>query len=517
MKTNKINEEMLFTAIGNISDDCVISAEVHLSHATLDLKFPQPPPPRRRVKFMSVQFAGLAAAMLLVVGIAVMLRGLSPDTDSQVSEPPVHVLEPVVVPNETNFRPIPPRNFALPTVSESDIENMSAATLLSIAHDDSVDFDFPDHFRFDDFGVPLQVSEACRLRGEHERIEIVRSADSRESAEQQIIWLAHGEDNDNYWTVNLRIEYIGENELYFSFRVQFTTVFCPNFVERMNSPIPSYSTSPDRAPPTEYHNLYRAIVFRHSVYNHSRFNSGHFPQETLDDFDTMLHVLDLLSFDLRDPHRGQRVPFDSNPAALSVSSPIWEAVIHRNLEEFDDRFVYTYYRFAAYSLDVRLTRHKYTILKADGIIDRSWDSDLSESATIVSTYRGALNETISFEFAYASLRYGDFLPPQELITDYVWQTARRFGDSISDYICVQIYTRDYSGIVTWRVMTPERRHPRAFLAGEISLAAIREQLSDGGDGSISNLQFFVNDGIVIEISSQGIAAEELWRLIQSVI
>jgi hypothetical protein len=80
--------EKLYEAIG-LLDDKIAIANRHLtpeSQAPLDLSATQAPPVRR-VRFMSMQFAGLAAAMLLLaIGTVAMLRVLAPQ---DVAELPV--------------------------------------------------------------------------------------------------------------------------------------------------------------------------------------------------------------------------------------------------------------------------------------------------------------------------------------------------------------------------------------------------------------------------------------------
>jgi hypothetical protein len=341
---NKFSEALL-DSIGDVSSDKLEDVDKMLQDRAV----------KRSKPLFAWHFAPMAAALvLLIVGAVMMLHFLAPEDPTNLNPPPdtlqnlpTQAVEPIIIFNGANFRPVQSRSFALPTVSAAEIENMSAQTMLAIAYGNETNFVFPAHHWFDDFGVPMPVFEkGVSLWDEHEEFEIFFSADSRESAEQEIVHNILKWDSEDSWTTDLRLEYIGENDYYFSFQLSYTTQYSEKFVEERNR-IQRTMTRAFFEFPAELHLLSRIIVFRSNVYNSGGFTSltchfepicicdecvpgfNYFPQESLDNYEIMLHILDLHIFNL--------------PLFCSSGDG---RIVHRTLEETDDRFIYTYYRVA---------------------------------------------------------------------------------------------------------------------------------------------------------------------------
>jgi hypothetical protein len=90
MNSNRKSDKM-FQAIGMIGDDTLIELDNFLNSKTdtiITAETQTAPTQRRRVKLMSLQFGGLAAATLaLVVGTVVMFRAFAPDDTLQEPDP----------------------------------------------------------------------------------------------------------------------------------------------------------------------------------------------------------------------------------------------------------------------------------------------------------------------------------------------------------------------------------------------------------------------------------------------
>jgi hypothetical protein len=355
MKSNQ--SEKLLDAIGLVSDDKIAdvgklldasesapdSAVNVITVAAMQPDSSEQLAPIKRRSF-PIHLAGLAAAMLvLAVGTVVMLRVLAPEPEP-ASPPPdwlgsggeVPPVEPVIVFNGVNRHPLQRRSFDLPSISEHEIENLPAETILAIAHGRETDFVFPEHHWLDDFGVPLQVGEPCPFSGEHEEIQVVfASGDSRETVEQNLLRDFPRWNTGDVRITDLRLEYVGENDYYFAFRLRYTYRVTPELERQL-----------DWGGRLEAHTFQRVIVFKSDIYNGGGFTSAtcafepfcicdecvprfsYFPQESRN-FETILHVLDLHTFNL----------------ALYCESGSGR-IIHRTLEETEDRFIYTFYRVA---------------------------------------------------------------------------------------------------------------------------------------------------------------------------
>ena len=507
-----------FRLIGEINDSMV--AEARDESVQNEIKS------ENKGRRLSLQFIPIAAAaVVLAVGTAVMHSVFAPAPDDPILVP---------FPTETssfNYSYVTGRDFDFPNISEEEIENMSSEVMLAIALGKDTDFDFPEHYWYDDFGVPVKEYKKGMkyLSGEYEEYIAWWSAESREEAESLILRDIYKWDNENCWTKDLSLEYIGENDFYYSFRLKYTTEFSAEYIEVQRESAKSFGRDENFDDRTELHSLNRAFVFKSDVYNSGGFRSqtcnfepkcicgeciegySYFPQESLDSYETILHVLDLQTFNL--------TLFDRSGDGR---------IVYRYLEETDDKFIYTYYRVAE-SSDFHgyknggafMEKTRRIIHKSDGKYDLLWDEEhyQYEQVKRVTNSGGLSQMPFTLDEVYADPDFGKYFPQSGSmkngrITGLKFRNATRHEDLYNNYLdsVWDFYGgEENGGSVSWRVSTPRDDQIRTY---EISLERVKDAAKVEGYGYTHiNLYFFVDENIVIEIDSDGVTAEEMWRII----
>jgi hypothetical protein len=235
--------------------------------------------------------------------------------DEEHGDPAVPQVE---APTETNYKPVQSRGFELPVGGADKIENMTDEELLAIALGLEHDFILPEHHMFDDFGVPLKEGRGWPYGEQEEWAVMFYSADSREEAEQSITDRIIRHD-DEEMSIEYSLEYIGENDYYYAFRLEYTMEVTDEYSELLGW------NGITRAVSLQRMIVYKADVIRRGGDVGTWYS--YFPPESLD-FETILHILDLETF---------------SPAAYGE-------VVYRDFTENEDKFIYTYY-------DVRIVWH----------------------------------------------------------------------------------------------------------------------------------------------------------------
>jgi hypothetical protein len=192
----------------------------------------------------------------------------------------------------TTVTTAPPPRFA----SAQEVENITDEELLSFAERQHLGIiDVPDFFMADTFGVPLMQGEIWQTF-QH------KSVSSRSEARQEVEKIVSGIIDCIY-----TIEFIGENEYYFSFRLDCT----------YNSPF-SHSQNARRT-------IYRIKVYKDSVMSNFFTNSGYYGVIHSLDKDTVRNLIDLY--------------------VLTGSSS--KRILYRTLHETDNEYIYTFYSVSA--------------------------------------------------------------------------------------------------------------------------------------------------------------------------